>query len=98
MKTKVRVWFLLPASVAAYFVISVGFRYLHEQFVIDRCLSSKHGSFDYSKMSCDVETNHPYISYQGRHPHDKQNFLLALVSFGACVLAYRYIRTVSDKT
>jgi len=98
VKTNVRVWFLLLASLAAYFVVAIGYRYLHEQFVVDRCLSGQHGSFDYSNMSCDVEINHPYISYHVRHPHDKQSFLLALVSFAACLLAYRYIRTDRDKT
>ena len=98
MKTSVRVLSLLLASLAAYFVVAIGYRYLHEQFVVDRCLSGKHGSFDYSNMSCDVETNHPYISYHVRHPHDKQNFLLALVSFGGCVSAYGYTRTGRGKT
>ena len=61
MKAKVRLGLLLLASVLTYFLISIGYTYLHEQFVVDNCLSGKHGSFDYSKMSCDLETNHPYI-------------------------------------
>ena len=44
-------------------------------------------------MSCDLEANHPYISYQARHPRDKRNFLLALGSLGVFLLAYLSTKT-----
>lgn len=92
MKAKARVLLLLLATIAAYFVISISYRYLHEQFVVDSCLSGKHGSFDYLKMSCDLDTNRPYISYHARHPHDKRNLQIAFVSFVACLSSFWYVK------
>jgi len=93
LKDKVRLWFLVPAFLAAYFLISIAYRFSREQLIVDRCLSAYHGSFDYSTMSCDLEANHPYISYQARHPRDKRNFLLALGSLGVFLLAYLSTKT-----
>lgn len=61
----------------------VTYRYLHEQNLVDDCLSDKHGSFDYSTMTCDLENNHAYIPYEKRHPHDES---VALVAIGAIVI------------
>ena len=92
MRDKVRLWFLLLAFLAAYFVTSVAYRFLREQWMVDRCLSAYHGSVNYSNMTCDLETNHPYVSYRVRHPHDKRTATLALVSFAALVSGYFYTR------
>ena len=92
MKEKVKFCFFVLALLAACFLISFAYRFSREQFVVDRCLSAYHGSFNYSTMSCDLETNHPYISYQTRHPRDKQNFLIALGSFAVFLSAYLYLK------
>ena len=60
---------IIPVAGFAFSVVA--YRYLHEQNIVDECLSGKHGSFDYSTMSCDLENNHAYVSYEKRHPHDK---------------------------
>jgi hypothetical protein len=44
--------FLILAFVAAFIAASIAYRSLHEQMIVDTCLSGKHGSFDYSKMAC----------------------------------------------
>ena len=97
MRVSLRLMFLLFAFVAAYFIVSIGYRYLHEQMIVDDCLSGKHGSFDYSKMTCDLEENHPYISYHVRHPHDRRNLQTAFVFFASCTLAYVWLKVRSDK-
>jgi hypothetical protein len=51
MKENIRSGFLLLAVSAVCIVISVPYRYLHEQWIVDDCLSGKHGSFDDSSMS-----------------------------------------------
>jgi len=65
--------------------IFVGQRFLHEERIVDDCLSAKHGSFDYSTMSCDTNENHPYVPYSVRHPHDG---LIAWVSPSVLVLLF----------
>jgi hypothetical protein len=96
MKSRLRSFLIFLAFVAAYFLISITYRIGHEEFVVDQCLSGLHGSFDYAKMSCDLEENHSYIPYLTRHPRDGKNFLLALISLVASLLAYRYIRTKNE--
>jgi hypothetical protein len=66
--------------------------------MVDRCLSDYHGSFNYSNMTCDLETNHPYVSYQVRHPRDKWTSVLALVSFVSFLTGYFYTRTNQKKS
>ncbi len=97
MKDKVRLWFLLLALLTALFLISLTYRFLREELMIDRCLSANHGSVDYSNMTCDVERNHPYVSYEARHPHDKRTAALALVSFVAFLSGYCYARTQQNR-
>jgi len=98
VKDKVRLWFLLLALLSACFLIYVTFRFSREELMVDRCLSAKHGSVNYSNMTCDLETNHPYVSYQVRHPHDKRTAVLALVSFVAFLSGYCYTRTNQKRT
>jgi len=82
---------LLTLSTACFLALVV-FRFAHEEFIVDRCLSAHHGSFNYSDMICDVETNHPYVPYQVRHPRDERNFELSLLSFVALLSGYLYVR------
>jgi hypothetical protein len=98
MKNSVRLCFLLLAVVPAYFVVSVAYRRVHEEVVVDQCFSGNHGSFNYSNMSCDLETNHAYVPYRARYSHDLQIFIVALVSFTALVSAYSYIGIRHKKT
>ena len=83
--------FVLLAILATALSASVAYRYLHEQWVVDECLSGRHGSFDYSRMSCDVETNHPYIAYHVRHPHDEAVGFAAVGSLALFISAYGYM-------
>jgi hypothetical protein len=98
MKNSVTLCILLLALVPAYFVVSVAYRRVHEEVVVDQCLSGNHGSFDYSNMSCDLETDHPYVPYRARYPHDLQIFIAALVSFTALVSACSYFEIRHKKT
>ena len=41
--------------------------YIKEFLAEDSCLDSG-GSFDYSRMVCDTEANHPFVPYAHRHP------------------------------
>jgi hypothetical protein len=41
--------------------------YVSEWLDVDACLDSG-GSFNYATMDCDHATNHPYISFERRHP------------------------------
>ena len=77
-------WTRLLNLIALFVVISVSYRFLHEEIAVDRCLSGLHGSFDYSTMSCDLKENHIYVPYHDRHPHDLELFVLA---FGTMVVA-----------
>ncbi len=97
VKGKLRPWFLLLTVVTAGVLVSVAYRFSHEELMVDRCLSAKHGSFDYTAMKCDLETNHPYISYQERHPRDKETALVAFVSFAMFLSGYCYSRTATKK-
>ncbi len=98
MKDKVRLGTLLLAFLAACGLASVIYRFSREEFIVDRCLSANHGSFNYSNMSCDLETNHPYIPYQVRYPRDKETALVALVSFAVFLSAYVYMKRAMKKT
>jgi hypothetical protein len=90
-----RTGFLLLAALAAFFLVSVTRQYLHEESEVDDCLSEKHGSFDYSIMSCDLKENHIYVPYRVRHPHDKSNALIAFVAFVVFLSGYRYMKVGS---
>jgi hypothetical protein len=68
---KMRIVFLSLAIVAALVMGLVVFRFLSEDTLVDMCLDVQHGSFDYSKMVCDTNENHPYVAYGIRHPHDR---------------------------
>jgi len=80
--------FLLLAALAALYIVSVTHRYLHEASMVDDCLSVKHGSFDYSNMSCDLNENHIYVPYRVRHPHDKSSALIAFVALVVFLSGY----------
>jgi hypothetical protein len=83
---------LLFGILASCLFASVAYRYLHEQWIVDDCLSGRHGSFDYSTMSCDLKTNHAYIAYHVRHTHDEAMGLAAVVAFTVSVSAYGYLK------
>jgi hypothetical protein len=93
VKDKVRLRFLLLALLAACLLIFVAYRHLSEEFMVDRCLSAYHGSFNYSDMTCDLETNHSSVPYQSRHPLDIWVAAFAFVSFVSLVGGYYYKRT-----
>jgi|SRR5271156_3882457 len=95
MKEKTQSGFLLLAIIAGCFMISVTYQYLHEQWIIDDCLSGRHGSFDYSSMSCDLSENHVYVPYRVRHPHDKSIALIAVLIFVLSLSGYGFMRLVS---
>ena len=87
-----RTGFLLLSVLAAFFLASVTRRFLHEEGMVDDCLSGKHGSFDYSNMSCDLNENHIYVPYRVRHPHDKSSALIAFVALVVFLSGYRYMK------
>lgn len=89
--------FLLLAALAAFFLASVIHRFLHEEGMVDDCLSGKHGSFDYSTMSCDLKENHIYVPYHVRHPHDKSSALIAFVAFVLFLSGYVCVRNGHNK-
>jgi hypothetical protein len=45
----------------------VAVSYVREFLAVDSCLDGG-GSFDYSRMECDHQSNHPFIRYSVRHP------------------------------
>ena len=81
--------FVILAGCTLGFVTS---RFLREEIIVDHCLSAKHGSFDYAKMSCDLEENHIYIPYRIRHPNDKRITIVSLVTLATLALGYRFLR------
>ena len=95
MRDKARLGFFLFALLAGCVLGWVTYRFSREEFIVDNCLSAKHSSFDYAKMSCDLEENHVYVPYQARHPHDKPIAIASLVVLGAVTLGYRLLRHVS---
>jgi hypothetical protein len=80
LKKVLRMASLLVAIAAIAVLIFTGQRFLREERIVDDCLSAKHGSFDYSTMSCDLNENHPYVPYHIRHPHDGSLALVAVVA------------------
>ena len=95
MKAKAQLMFFLCALVVACVLATVTYRFAREEFVVDNCLSGKHGSFDYAKMSCDIEENHPYVPYQVRHPHDKRIAIVSLVGLVGLAVGYCLLRFVA---
>jgi hypothetical protein len=98
VKDNVRLWLLLLALLAACFLIFVTYRFSREELMVDRCLSAYHGSVNYSNMTCDFEANHPYVSYQARHPHDKWAAALGVVFFVSFLMGDYYARNNQKKT
>jgi hypothetical protein len=97
MKEKIKSGFLFLAIIAGCFLISVPYRYLNEHSVVEHCLTLKHGSFDYSKMSCDLRGTHLYIPYHLRHPYDKSIAVIALISFILFLSGYGLMRIRSER-
>lgn len=83
---------LVLALVSLAFLASILFRFSREEMMVDRCLSGKHGSFDYSTMSCDLEENHPYVPYAVRHPRDELGAVVAFISSAAFLLGLWRVR------
>ena len=88
---------MLLALVAASFVILVAHRFLREERRVDDCLSGRHGSFDYSKMSCDLNENHVYVPYTVRHPHDESIAWAASALLLIFTSGYVYLRDRAQK-
>jgi hypothetical protein len=95
VKNKARLGFCFLGLLAACVLAAVTYRFSREEFIVDNCLSAKHGSFDYAKMSCDLEENHIYVPYQVRHPHDKRIAVVSLVTFVALLIGYRFLKSAS---
>jgi hypothetical protein len=95
VKNKARWGFFLLAFLGACVLASVTYRFSRKQFIVDNCLSAKHGSFDYAKMACDLQENHIYVPYQVRHSRDKQIAIVALATFAVLLIGYRFLRHVS---
>ena len=79
---------LAVALIPACFLIFVTHRFVHEERMVDDCISARHGSFDYTKMSCDLNENHPYVAYSERHPADKLIFWVSSSVLVLCVSTY----------
>lgn len=58
--------------------------YAREIMLVDRCLDSG-GSFDYVRMSCDLEANHPYVS------HGERNIITMTAALAALLVAGAYL-------
>jgi hypothetical protein len=91
MNPKVRKTFLLLAVLGALISGSIAYRYLQEDISVDECLDVRQGSFDYSKMSCDLTRSHAYIPYKLRHPYDETIVLTA--AFGVIVFGVAFLFT-----
>ena len=89
--SKKRKAFLLLAILAVLISGSIAYRYLREGLDVDECLDVKHGSFDYSTMSCDLTRNHAYISYKLRHPYDETIAMTAIL--GIIVFGFAFLLT-----
>ena len=88
-----RAGLLLLSIVSAALVVLIAYRWGHEQYVVDNCLSGQHGSFDYSRMQCDLSANHPYVPYGVRHPQDGSMVFSSVVTFVLSVLLLLRIRS-----
>jgi hypothetical protein len=87
--------FLLLALIASLLSGSIAYRYFREGISVDECLDVKHGSFDYSRTSCDPTRNHPYIPYKLRHPYDETIALIAtfvVMTFGFAIVLTKNAR------
>jgi hypothetical protein len=95
VKENIKSGLLFLAIVAGCLAISIPYRYLHEQSLIDHCVFGKHGSYNYSKMMCDFHESHDYIPYRVRHPHDRSVALGAVLFFVLCLSGYGLMRISS---
>ena len=93
MKEKARAVVVTLAFLGAACLVSVACRFAREEMTVDRCLSGRHGSFNYSSMTCDLEENHPYIAYHVRHPRDKRNAEISLAWLVTFASAYSLTKT-----
>ncbi|HVB88143.1 MAG TPA: hypothetical protein VNK23_15890 [Candidatus Dormibacteraeota bacterium] len=94
MKKKIRAALLTAAGLAALGPIFVAHRYFHEERMVDDCLSGRHGSFDYSTMTCDLNENHLYVPYSVRHPNDGSIFLIGSAACALFLSGYAFVKTV----
>jgi len=86
----VKLLFLILALLAASALFTVSYRFIREEEMVDNCLSAQHGSFDYSQMSCDLESNHEYDPYHVRHPHDGWIATIAFITWLVFLWCYRH--------
>jgi hypothetical protein len=84
--------FLLLSLLAFLLFGSITYRHFQEDIRVDECLDVRHGSFDYSRMSCDLARKHPYVPYKHRHPYDEAIALSAIFASMAFGVASRLSR------
>jgi hypothetical protein len=96
MSPRKRKVLLFLAVLAALISGSIMYRYFREGIKVDECLDVKHGSFDYSTMSCDLTRHHAYIPYKLRHPYDETIVLTA--AFGLIVFGLAFLFTRNPRT
>jgi hypothetical protein len=94
MKKRLRAALLIAAALAALVPIFVAHRYFHEESMVDECLSGRHGSFDYSTMTCDLNENHLYVSYSVRHPDDSSIFFVGSAACALFLSGYAFVKIV----
>jgi hypothetical protein len=76
---------LLSIMVSLY----LGAQYAKDWMVVDSCLDGG-GSFDFENMVCDHSSNHPYVSYQQRHPGSLRLLLSGtLLAFSSFLIGKR---------
>ncbi|HJU70188.1 MAG TPA: hypothetical protein VJ650_18275 [Gemmatimonadaceae bacterium] len=56
--------------------------YAREFWLVDQCLSLG-GSFDYARMTCDLDETHAYIPFASRHNGIAMRFAVGLALLGA---------------
>ena len=57
-----------------------------EWLAADRCLDAG-GSFDYARMECDFNSNHPYVPFAARHWRLVETVPLAILGSAVCLAA-----------
>lgn len=90
MKKKLGPALSIAAGLTASGPVFLAHRFVHEERIVDECLSDRHRSFDYSAMTYYLHANHVYVPYRVRHPHDGFFFPLGTpASFAASFFVER---------
>lgn len=92
-------WFWLSlALVCACSFIAVAARYEREDLDVEYCMDVAHGSYNYSSMTCDTESNHPYVAYSARHPYDSLWALISGLAAAGFIAGYKRSSRTSKAT